>query len=390
MKIQKIEIDGVGGIEHLTLNFNEGMNLICGPNGIGKTTILECLAHSFSQIWNSILHKNVKSEYSSWKISVQHENGISENTYSLTKYHPNEGSEYINGDTDFTKKVIVFKTHRTFDYIQINSVNRDPKKDQSDISQDISTGTNPNDIKSWFMSRYVWSAHESGLKPEQINNFEKAKKCFNVLDQNVKFAKVIPDNLDIVVGTQQGEVYFEYLSSGYKSCLFILLGLIKEVEFRLKEPYINIQDFDGVILIDELDLHLHPQWQATLIKSLKALVPKAQIIATTHSPNMIQAAEPNEIIPLGFNNENKVYVRDMSLGQFGYKGWTIEEILIDVMGLEDVRSDEYLTTMRNFDIALDNDDYNAAKEAYNILTKMLHPKNHLVKLLKIQMAGMEV
>ena len=49
MKIQSLEINGIGGISYLDLSFDNQMNIICGPNGIGKTTILECLAHCFSQ-----------------------------------------------------------------------------------------------------------------------------------------------------------------------------------------------------------------------------------------------------------------------------------------------------------------------------------------------------
>ena len=74
------------------------------------------------------------------------------------------------------------------------------------------------------------------------------------------------------------------LSDGYKSCIFILLGIIKEIEYRF--PDINAIDFNGLIMIDEIDVHLHPQWQAKLVSVLKETFPNAQIIATTHSPSV--------------------------------------------------------------------------------------------------------
>jgi len=49
MKVKSIEINGIGGIGSLKIDFNERMNFICGPNGIGKTTLLECVAHSLFQ-----------------------------------------------------------------------------------------------------------------------------------------------------------------------------------------------------------------------------------------------------------------------------------------------------------------------------------------------------
>jgi predicted ATP-binding protein involved in virulence len=51
----------------------------------------------------------------------------------------------------------------------------------------------------------------------------------------------------------------------------------------------------GVVLIDELDLHLHPKWQRRVIKDLKKTFPRVQFIATTHSPQLIGEALPEEI-----------------------------------------------------------------------------------------------
>ena len=58
MKITKVEITGVGGIRHLSVEPNEAMNIICGPNGIGKTTLLECIAHLFSAGNTNLLKRN--------------------------------------------------------------------------------------------------------------------------------------------------------------------------------------------------------------------------------------------------------------------------------------------------------------------------------------------
>jgi predicted ATP-dependent endonuclease of OLD family len=59
MRIDKLKIEGVGGIKSLDLSFNDRMNLLCGPNGIGKTTILESIAHIFSNGDTNILKRNV-------------------------------------------------------------------------------------------------------------------------------------------------------------------------------------------------------------------------------------------------------------------------------------------------------------------------------------------
>jgi hypothetical protein len=56
------------------------------------------------------------------------------------------------------------------------------------------------------------------------------------------------------------------------------------------------QDFEGLVLIDEIDLYLHPTWQARLIPALRKTFPKLQFIATTHSPVVLATLAPEEII----------------------------------------------------------------------------------------------
>jgi DNA repair exonuclease SbcCD ATPase subunit len=62
MKIKSINIKNIGCIANLHIDFNNNMNIICGPNGIGKTTILECISHSFSASQNEILKRNALSD----------------------------------------------------------------------------------------------------------------------------------------------------------------------------------------------------------------------------------------------------------------------------------------------------------------------------------------
>ena len=76
LKIKKMVIQGIGGITNLTLPFKDELNLICGTNGIGKTTILECISHTFIQTSTTKLKKTLmlKKEpalYFSWKIILK-------------------------------------------------------------------------------------------------------------------------------------------------------------------------------------------------------------------------------------------------------------------------------------------------------------------------------
>src|SRR5680860_1170774 len=88
MKIKEIQITGVGGIESVELEFNDQMNLICGPNGIGKTTIIETIAHIFSHGDTTILKRNVNFERSKVTCKVQTEQGVQNGEISFDTFLP--------------------------------------------------------------------------------------------------------------------------------------------------------------------------------------------------------------------------------------------------------------------------------------------------------------
>jgi predicted ATP-binding protein involved in virulence len=386
LAINELKITGIGGIDDLELMFNKGLNLICGPNGVGKTTILECICEFFSRN-NSNLKRNVKFQKGSCEVSyMTGQDSLHHYSYEKLNYEPSEQSIW-HALNPHARKFITFKTDRTFNYSHLDSIGRDPNKDADHLANESVQGTGFFDFKNWFLNRYLFNHIPQQLTETQKNNLQLAIECFGMLDSRVSFSTVKNDTFDILVNTPNGEIYFEYLSSGFKSCIYIIQGLIKEIEFRFKtEGGINVQDFDGLILIDELDLHLHPQWQSKLIHLIKRVLPNAQIIATTHSPHMIQAAEINELIALGLNGNEQIYVRELPNTLYGFQGWTVEEILEDVMGLTETRSERYIEVTSDFETAMNEENEEKVMEAFKKLDMMLHPNNPLRKILRLQIA----
>lgn len=251
MKMKSIEIRGIGGIESLDIDFNERMNFICGPNGIGKTTLLECVAHSFSYFKSNILKRNVSSKNGSVKSIVEIDGVDTPSNLSIVDFDPNKPSD-IRGLLDHSPKLISLKVSRTFGYQSLDAVRKDTHKSRDTSYQEAMNGVNVNEVKNWFVNRYLYSAHDGALTEQQLNNLELAKISFSLLNDEFSFSKVLASSNEIMIHTPNGEIYYEYLSSGFKSCLSIIFGIIKEIELRFKEPCINAKDFDGVILIDEL------------------------------------------------------------------------------------------------------------------------------------------
>jgi predicted ATP-binding protein involved in virulence len=248
------------------------------------------------------------------------------------------------------------------------------------------SGININEVKTWFLNRLMYSPHVNSLTQEQVHNLELAKKSFSLFDSDFIYSRVIGSSNEIMLNTPYGEIYYEYLSSGFKSCISIIIGIIKEIEIRFKEPCIKADEFEGIILIDELEVHLHPEWQSKIANVLVEIFPKAQFITTTHSPHVLQNAKVSEIIALA-STHGQIYQRELDGGNYGFQGWTVEEILIDVMGMSDTRTEIYKETISTFDKAIEQENYSIAKQAFDKLDGLLHPNNHLRKLLRFDLAS---
>ncbi|OAJ94447.1 AAA family ATPase [Vibrio bivalvicida] len=91
------------------------------------------------------------------------------------------------------------------------------------------------------------------------------------------------------------EVPYNQLSDGFKSIITLFLDIL--VTSR-RFGFENAEQFNGIILIDELGIHLHPKWRIRIVTELRAIFPKAQFICTTHEPLCLRGLDNDEIIVL--------------------------------------------------------------------------------------------
>lgn len=126
----------------------------------------------------------------------------------------------------------------------------------------------------------------------------------------------------IAVATDGRELPFRMWSDGYRN----MLGMVADIAHRaaILNPHLGAdaaKKTTGIVLIDEIDLHLHPKWQRRVVDDLKTAFPRLQFIATTHSPFIIQSLRDDELINLDDERREAAY------------GRSIEDIAEAIMGI---------------------------------------------------------
>ncbi len=96
----------------------------------------------------------------------------------------------------------------------------------------------------------------------------------------------------------------DQLSDGYRTTL----AMVMDIASRMTEASLVTEDIlstEGIVLIDEIELHLHPGWQQTILSNLMRTFPKVQFIVTTHSPQILTTVRQEQIYVLGQNTEGR-------------------------------------------------------------------------------------
>lgn len=190
-----------------------------------------------------------------------------------------------------------------------------------------------------FMARYrMWAVQRS---PE----FAAFNRVLGEFLDGFSDLAVESHPLRLTVQKGDARISLQQLSDGERAFLAMLGDLVRRLALAnpdLKDPLLG----HGVVLIDELELHLHPRWQREVVEKLRTSFPNIQFIATTHSPFIIQSLRPGELVTLDPE-------------EFGeYANRSVEDIAEHVMGVEvPQKSERYLEMMR------------AAEEYYRLLSE---------------------
>lgn len=379
--------------------------MLVGKNGSGKTTVLEAIAIALGtwfvgfnivnakginkrtdplrkayqigatddvqtqfpveiEAWGKI--EESKDQILHWKRELYTPTGTmtTKDAKEIVEYAAEYQKAISEGRTDiYLPMVAYYGTGRLWDY------HRQKRNDVFKVSSrtngyiDCLDGTaNVKLMMDWFqiMTINKYQRQEENLEsnPELDTVYLAMEKCLTNLsgysDVKIRYN----------MGTQELDVYYSeqdkqrmriplnQLSDGYKG----MISLVADIAYRMAtlNPQLGTEVLskgDGVVLIDEVDLHLHPAWQQKVIDNLMNIFPKVQFIVSTHAPAIIGSVKTDKLRILS-NKEvcmtaNQVYGKD------------VNSVMKEIMGVND-RPDQFVELFEKFYRLLSEKKYDEA------------------------------
>ena len=324
MQVKSIDIVGFRGIPKLNLEFSDRVNVIVGVNGAGKSAILDCIAIMLSRLVGRIrsssgtgrffldsdVNINTRSIQSEIEVYFQGEAV----RWHVTKRRRGRSGQRIRGLDDLRRHVDAFRisveeneltslplavyypVNRAVLDIPLRIRKRHPFDRLSAYDQALSGNWNSFRIFfEWFREREDLENEHRLAKPRfRDHQLAAVRVAIERFLPGFKNLKIKRSPLRMVVRKDKEELIVNQLSDGEK-CMLAMVG---DLARRMAIANPNMKDplkGDSIVLIDEVDLHLHPAWQRHIATALEETFPNCQFLLSTHSPAILSHLEPNKI-----------------------------------------------------------------------------------------------
>lgn len=369
MRIEKLYLKNFRGFKEREFEFKKNFSVISGENGSGKTSILEglCVAlggwlYAFDGVDSKdkrnialsdrrvIVGKvnsaplpqipvqvkcwaEIAGQYIEWERAITSRNGRTtrgglSDISKLSKVY-NE-KIYTGNDEDVILPIVAYYSAARLwnEPIQRAQRERRIKKEKVRLEGYNKSISFSNSIKDamHIIDRIAHLAY----REDDTTSLHEINSILNAIQKSIDHSM---PNVKVTYNTKIAEIcvtdrtglsiLYSKLSDGYRCMISLIVDICRRM--ITLNPQLGESAIDktpGVVLIDEIDLHLHPKWQKGVVSDLKTIFPKVQFIATTHSPFIIQSLKEDELILLSDANDEVEYV-----------GESIEDISENVMGV---------------------------------------------------------
>ncbi|OWQ43955.1 hypothetical protein CDL60_27275 [Roseateles noduli] len=412
MYIQRIELKNYRGHEHLTVGFARGMSVIAGVNGTGKSSLLLGLFEALTQAVPTLLTSSGKLAFSEsgcarvnaiaasgrtrfeeqYPIEVRVEAEVLGAALSWAVCSPMPGVRAQDGTAPASQLwdqmkastfgfegaalldvpvVAFYRDKRAWRAGQAKEVNaameRNSRIDGYEEWSDA--GLNADALQMWIVGKSLerlQTAAESGqpfsaLESDELGQINRALRSafetFRSIRYDIHTKKVLTEWAGDE-GQALDPIAFEHLSAGQRSVICLIADIARRM--CLLNPQLGDDvtgQTEGVVLIDEFDMHLHPAWQRALTRGMTKAFPKVQFIIASHSPQVIGELPHENVILL---------TPEGPVNPSGSFGMTSNQVLQELMDAE-VRATPVKLKLDEIDEALVRNQLDQAEEKIQAL-----------------------
>lgn len=410
MRIKKFELVNFRGIERMSLEFSAKTTALVGVNGVGKSSVLDALAISLSNLTARITGQPAKARSMSMddirigtnfaRLSASAELDLPSPTswaIALNRKadkHPPERSsdlEALKSQSDLLHARLAFResdgkpinlplavyydVHRAVLDVPIRV--RETQISNPRTAYNDALGHGGTDFRGffiWFRNRE--DAENEGIRDNPAYRDRDLSAVRRAIEQFTQFTELRirrKPALRMTVKKAGTELNVLQLSDGEKCMLALVGDLARRLSLLNTEREDPLQG-EGVVLIDEIDLHLHPKWQRTVVASLEQIFPSCQFIITTHSPQVIGELSTESVMLLS----DGIFLGhpERSLGLDS------GEVLEELMGAQ-ARNQSVVDELRMIRLAIDED---ALPNAQALLDSLMTRVGGIPEVLELQSA----
>lgn len=396
MKVNSFELVNFRGIAKMPLTFTARTTTLVGINGVGKSSVLDALAIALSNLTARVMGQSAKARSMSpddirlgadyarlmvsadlgdnsataWAVALNRKAAkhSEERSSDLTALNARASLfesrllyKELHGEPISLPLAVYYDVHRAVLDVPLRT--RDPKTTTPRDAYNDALGHGGTDFRGFF----TWFRNQEDAENERIRDMPNYRdKGLSAVRKAIEQFTHFKDlrirrkqGLRMTVNKAGTELNVMQLSDGER-CMLALVGDLARRLSLLNTEAEDPLGGEGVVLIDEIDLHLHPLWQRTVVASLERTFPNCQFIITTHSPQILGELKPEQIIL--FRSEGT------SHPQVSY-GLDSSQVLEEIMGAT-ARTPGVEDALTKLFATLERNELDSAREQLNDLSKL--------------------
>ena len=317
-RIERIEITNFKALGKLELTFpppgseQESWMMLLGENATGKSSVLQAVALAL--------------------MGEQHSNSLGLNASRFVNNYSRNGCGSVKVYLTNLLKPVVMTFHLRSKLFRVEPkepkvlllgygasrlLPRDTKNEENTEKhiriKNLFSPTAPlNDAERWL-------ANKRSVSDARFKEVTRTLKDLLMLDKKVRFER---KSGKVGVRILDGSVCLHDLSDGFQS----VVALCTDIMISLLERWDDMQIAEGIVLLDEIEVHLHPSWKIEIVARLRRAFPRVAFLSTTHDPLCLKGLNSNEIVVLRRDDRKRIYA------------------MSDVSAVEDLRADQILTS----------------------------------------------